>query len=729
MKSKSLKILVTVIVLTLSFSMISVSNIATANQLSSISNKNKTIIFNPSCEDDFNKDLEFKKGVQYIGGPVTVSDPNGDVIDMVESTDTETIYTDEKPNIDIKKIYYTKEGKSVTLTMEMHEDGVIENRGDIDNPEALDMVSYLCSITMKNPYNDYDIIYTNKSVTLNEEKEGISYSVDGNKITFNFEVESASKVYSGIYAATVDSTLVSSTKFYMFADEVTEDEFVENADYISKEKDITFQLELKSNIDYRMPYLLISDKIPTCCLEYLETTSIKLNGEELAVYPEITIMEEPEEFFTCSEEKITIEEGDLLYNFLEIDNFELNKGDKLTITYKMNVTYYSGCQIENCAEAHIWSCAEQKYYYEGAKVKINCIPQENTFKKYVKDPTTGVWEDEEIEIFVGEIANFKLEYSYFGNGCTADICFKDELPCNLDFSLNADPIQSNHSSDLKLVYWNLTDVKLKDGDVITIEFDANVVCVSGDCIECFNKAIMTIKSGCNPAFEYVDTVLVKSKQNHPPNTPIITGPEKGVINEEITFTATVSDPNEHSVYLLVEFGDGSDSGWLGPYTSGSEIEIKHTYDSLKTYKIKAKAKDNLGEESGYGNTISVDIESPSLKNIYITPSLIGFGRVKLILTNNGEVDLENVDWEMSITGGILKRINVTNNGTIANLAVGKSANVLSGGMIGKGSISGVGRINCEIKIDSDDYSDKKAIKGLVLGKLIILFPLVEHFEE
>ena len=79
----------------------------------------------------------------------TLEDDLEDVIDMVESTDIDEVYTDEKPNIDIHKIYYTKDGTSVTITMEMNDDGVIENRGNIDNPEALDMVSYLCALTME----------------------------------------------------------------------------------------------------------------------------------------------------------------------------------------------------------------------------------------------------------------------------------------------------------------------------------------------------------------------------------------------------------------------------------------------------------------------------------------------------------------------------------------------------------------------------------------------------
>jgi hypothetical protein len=152
----------------------------------------------------------------------TLEDDLEDVIDMVESTDIDEVYTDEKPNIDIHKIYYTKDGTSVTITMEMNDDGVIENRGNIDNPEALDMVSYLCALTMEGAEVDYEIIYINESVTLNEEEEGISYSIDGNKITFNFEVESASEVYSGIYAATVDSALESALSFYMFADEFSD---------------------------------------------------------------------------------------------------------------------------------------------------------------------------------------------------------------------------------------------------------------------------------------------------------------------------------------------------------------------------------------------------------------------------------------------------------------------------------------------------------------------------
>jgi hypothetical protein len=40
--------------------------------------------------------------------------------------------------------------------------------------------------------------------------------------------------------------------------------------------------------------------------------------------------------------------------------------------------------------------------------------------------------------------------------------------------------------------------------------------------------------------------------------------------------------------------------WIGPYGSGEEVTINHTWSKRGNYNIKAKAKDALGAESNWG---------------------------------------------------------------------------------------------------------------------------------
>jgi hypothetical protein len=79
--------------------------------------------------------------------------------------------------------------------------------------------------------------------------------------------------------------------------------------------------------------------------------------------------------------------------------------------------------------------------------------------------------------------------------------------------------------------------------------------------------------------------------NSPPNIPDLSGPSKGKVGEEYTFTVSAVDPDGDNVYLFVEYCDSSNTGWIGPYGSGEELIFSHTWETEGTKLIKAKAED------------------------------------------------------------------------------------------------------------------------------------------
>jgi hypothetical protein len=54
------------------------------------------------------------------------------------------------------------------------------------------------------------------------------------------------------------------------------------------------------------------------------------------------------------------------------------------------------------------------------------------------------------------------------------------------------------------------------------------------------------------------------------------------------------------ILLFIDWGDGTDSGWIGPYNSGEEVTKSHKWSEQGNYTIKAKAKDVFDEESDWG---------------------------------------------------------------------------------------------------------------------------------
>ena len=94
--------------------------------------------------------------------------------------------------------------------------------------------------------------------------------------------------------------------------------------------------------------------------------------------------------------------------------------------------------------------------------------------------------------------------------------------------------------------------------------------------------------------------------NTQPNQPSIDGPSSGKAGTSYDYIFTTTDPDGSVIYLYVDWDDGSNSGWVGPYDSGDKITLSHKWSKQGTYTIKAKSKDPYDEEGPEG-TFEVEI--------------------------------------------------------------------------------------------------------------------------
>jgi len=83
------------------------------------------------------------------------------------------------------------------------------------------------------------------------------------------------------------------------------------------------------------------------------------------------------------------------------------------------------------------------------------------------------------------------------------------------------------------------------------------------------------------------------------------GPPNGNVGTQYTYTTVAHDPNEDNVYYWWDWGDGTNSGWLGSYPSGQQVSASYTWTTEGTYSIKVKAKDTDGKESDWSEPLSV----------------------------------------------------------------------------------------------------------------------------
>ncbi len=109
--------------------------------------------------------------------------------------------------------------------------------------------------------------------------------------------------------------------------------------------------------------------------------------------------------------------------------------------------------------------------------------------------------------------------------------------------------------------------------------------------------------GLNSGWSENLTVTIVSSTNHPPLTPTITGPTTGRINTAYEYTFNAVDPDGDDIYYYVDWGDNTNSGWIGPYESGESITLSHSFSLKGTYTIRVKARDTSGAESNWGQLI------------------------------------------------------------------------------------------------------------------------------
>ncbi len=147
--------------------------------------------------------------------------------------------------------------------------------------------------------------------------------------------------------------------------------------------------------------------------------------------------------------------------------------------------------------------------------------------------------------------------------------------------------------------------------------------------------------------------------SNPPNTPSITGPTHGVRNAEYTYSTATTDPNGDQVYYWFDWGDGTNSGWLGPYTSGLTITATHSWSELGTYDVKVKAKDTNGATSDWSEPLAISIVLDDPPN---TPTITGQTSGKTGVTYlytfvttdpNGDDVYYFVDWGDNTSSGWL----------------------------------------------------------------------------
>ena len=98
--------------------------------------------------------------------------------------------------------------------------------------------------------------------------------------------------------------------------------------------------------------------------------------------------------------------------------------------------------------------------------------------------------------------------------------------------------------------------------------------------------------------------------NRPPEQPDKpSGPGSGEIGTEYEFSTNTTDPEGEQIFYWFDWGDGSDSGWIGPYISGEMGSATHKWNDRGGFKIKVKAKDVNDYEGIWSEEVNIWISN------------------------------------------------------------------------------------------------------------------------
>lgn len=81
------------------------------------------------------------------------------------------------------------------------------------------------------------------------------------------------------------------------------------------------------------------------------------------------------------------------------------------------------------------------------------------------------------------------------------------------------------------------------------------------------------------------------------------------------------DENCNDVYYFIDWGDGNNSGWIGPLNDKNIFQSTHAWFFTGNYTVKIKAKDIQGKESNWSDTVIIHITDEKTPGFEILPLL------------------------------------------------------------------------------------------------------------
>jgi len=209
--------------------------------------------------------------------------------------------------------------------------------------------------------------------------------------------------------------------------------------------------------------------------------------------------------------------------------------------------------------------------------------------------TSDEIENDENKVMVYETCSDRLI------GTTIDVSENPEYSSYLDLKVIPSEDDSGHKSDQG------SFCKYSHDAIFIHEYTWNdEKDTSGDSIDNIdiNYATRVARLSMGTIATWASSPVISNSPPDKPHSP--NGPDSIKINEVHTFTTSALDSDGDQIYYLFDWGDGSNSKWVGPLNSGEIAHASHIWTIQGEYKIRVKVKDEHGIQSGWSESPKIN---------------------------------------------------------------------------------------------------------------------------
>jgi len=204
------------------------------------------------------------------------------------------------------------------------------------------------------------------------------------------------------------------------------------------------------------------------------------------------------------------------------------------------------------------------------------------------------------------------------------------------------------------------------------------------------------------------------EDNTPPEIEEFYGPTYGEINRWYWYWMSASDPDNNPISYCIDWGDGNNE-WTMDYEQNVSIRVGHRWDYQGIYEVKVKARDSIGAESDWSEPIIVNMTTEintEFKNRFLF--------VSIFICNDGDYDLHNVEWELSIfPADFFGKIKFPKGKITGSSEILRSHDNL----LIRSRVRGFGNFDANLLYKADEMSSthRSVANGLILGPFILFF--------